>query len=521
MVPYIILLLLFSVVESGKVGIFVSTFSNSQLVFGFRLAEELLKEHEVVIIRPELNPKTKEFGTPGTKNLKQIRIELFNDTKRLDDLLKIQQDFFFREFSVLEKNMRDMRSNFVSMMDKACDRMLSDENFLKSIEKENFDVVFVHHYDLCLYGIAHIAKVPKTILAISSPVLETLTRIHGHLSPPSLIPSVISNFSMDMTISERFKNFVLSVAQDYSGYSHVREYQQVFDRKFKNFPDIRDLIRGAKLIFVNDFEVLDYPRPILSKIINIGGIGMNLGGHLESDLKTFVENSKNPTVLVSLGTVTDSKYVPEKWKNEFVKFFEENPEINFIWKFEDEHLKLPKNVIMKKWIPQVAVLKHEKTIAFLSHCGYNGVQETIFTGVPILCVPLFVDQFRNAKLVEYRGFGKSIAKSSFYSASLTKELKEVIQNSSYKESALNLRKLINSRPFNSSELLLRWTKFAIENDFDLTPPYLDVIRFYNLDFLIPLGFISLVVLSFILRTIFRLYYWSCCTMAFKDKQKLQ
>ena len=121
MVPYFILLLLFSVVESGKVGVFVSTFAKSQLVFGFRLAEELSKEHEVVIIRPELNPSTKGFGTPGTKNLKQIRIELFNDTQKLDKFFEAEQDLFFREYSFIGKEMQNIRNLFISMIHEGCE----------------------------------------------------------------------------------------------------------------------------------------------------------------------------------------------------------------------------------------------------------------------------------------------------------------------------------------------------------------------------------------------------------------
>ena len=399
--------------------------------------------------------------------------------------------------------------------------MLANEEFIKSIENEKFDVIFLHHYDLCPYAITHIAKVPKTLLTISATSIEMLTRVHGHLSPPSFVPSIIGNFSDKMSISERFYNFGYSVIHEIMTYYYEKGYQELFEKKHKGIPHVRTLVRNVKLIFLNDFEVLDYPRPTLDKLIHIGGLGMNTETPLDSELKNFIESSKNSVVLVSLGTVTDSKYVPEKWKSEFIEFFKENPEINFVWKFEDESLQIPKNVLMKKWIPQISVLNNKKTVAFLNHCGYNGIQEAIFTGVPILCVPLFIDQPRNAKLVEYRGLGKSISKLSFYSESLTKELREVIQNPSYKQSVLDLRKLINSRPFNSSELLLKWTKFTIENDFDLTPPNLDFIRFYNLDFLIPLGFLFLVASSFILKSIIRLYYWSCCTMAFKEKQKLQ
>ena len=43
--------------------------------------------------------------------------------------------------------------------------------------------------------------------------------------------------------------------------------------------------------------------------------------------------------------------------------------------------------------------------AFVSHGGLNGITEGVHAGVPIICIPLFSDQMRNAKMIEKRGVG--------------------------------------------------------------------------------------------------------------------
>ncbi|KAH7301067.1 hypothetical protein KP509_23G010900 [Ceratopteris richardii] len=51
-----------------------------------------------------------------------------------------------------------------------------------------------------------------------------------------------------------------------------------------------------------------------------------------------------------------------------------------------------------QWAPQRQVLRHSAVAAFVSHCGWNSTIEAVECGVPILCLPLFYDQFMDAKL---------------------------------------------------------------------------------------------------------------------------
>ena len=41
-----------------------------------------------------------------------------------------------------------------------------------------------------------------------------------------------------------------------------------------DFPSVYDLLGQSPLVFVNAVEILDFTRPVLHKIVYIGGIGM-------------------------------------------------------------------------------------------------------------------------------------------------------------------------------------------------------------------------------------------------------
>ncbi|KAE8817474.1 Hydroquinone glucosyltransferase [Hordeum vulgare] len=52
------------------------------------------------------------------------------------------------------------------------------------------------------------------------------------------------------------------------------------------------------------------------------------------------------------------------------------------------------------WAPQVRVLAHPATAAFVSHCGWNSTLERVGCGVPMLAWPLYAEQRMNAVIME-------------------------------------------------------------------------------------------------------------------------
>lgn len=48
------------------------------------------------------------------------------------------------------------------------------------------------------------------------------------------------------------------------------------------------------------------------------------------------------------------------------------------------------------WVPQKKVLAHVATGAFVSHCGWNSLLESLWLGVPVAAWPLYAEQQLNA-----------------------------------------------------------------------------------------------------------------------------
>ncbi|PIN09068.1 UDP-glucuronosyl and UDP-glucosyl transferase [Handroanthus impetiginosus] len=58
-----------------------------------------------------------------------------------------------------------------------------------------------------------------------------------------------------------------------------------------------------------------------------------------------------------------------------------------------------RGLLIKGWAPQMLILKHRAVCAFLTHCGWNSMLESIVAGVPMLAWPMGADQFLNATLL--------------------------------------------------------------------------------------------------------------------------
>ena len=97
-----------------------------------------------------------------------------------------------------------------------------------------------------------------------------------------------------------------------------------------------------------------------------------------------------------------------------------------------KELSLPLDrVYIQYWMPQKDILTHKKIKFFLSHCGNNGRLEAIYSNTPILCIPLFTDQYLNGVLVQHREFGLLLVKEEFLEkgwARITESVNEMLQN---------------------------------------------------------------------------------------------
>ncbi|XP_056158748.1 crocetin glucosyltransferase 3-like [Syzygium oleosum] len=67
--------------------------------------------------------------------------------------------------------------------------------------------------------------------------------------------------------------------------------------------------------------------------------------------------------------------------------------------FEDRVTGSKQGLLVRNWAPQLDILSHSSTGAFVSHCGWNSIMESLSQGVPIVGWPMAAEQAYNAKMI--------------------------------------------------------------------------------------------------------------------------
>ncbi|KAF8722143.1 hypothetical protein HU200_022785 [Digitaria exilis] len=133
---------------------------------------------------------------------------------------------------------------------------------------------------------------------------------------------------------------------------------------------------------------------------------MELAAALEATSRPFVWAIRPPVGFDIAGEIRDDVWLPEGFAAR------------------------GKGVLVHGWAPQVRILGHGATGAFLSHCGWNSVLESMTHGVPVIGWPLAAEQFYNAAmLVKEWGVCVEVARGNLPSSAVVgrAKLAEVVE----------------------------------------------------------------------------------------------
>lgn len=200
-----------------------------------------------------------------------------------------------------------------------------------------------------------------------------------------------------------------------------------------NLERIQDCVRrSSEIVLIKSFREIegkyvdflcDFMR---KKFVPVGPLVRELGQNEENE-NTIIEwldrKDRRSTVFASFG----SEYFLSENEIEEIAHGLEMSGVNFVWAIRfpagernkvDE--KLPegfvervgeRGMVVEGWAPQRRILSRPSVGGFMSHCGWSSVMEGVYSGVPIIAVPIQHDQPLNARLAVEVGFGEEVVRS--------------------------------------------------------------------------------------------------------------
>ncbi|CAD6189340.1 unnamed protein product [Caenorhabditis auriculariae] len=315
-----------------------------------------------------------DVQTSGTSLAKVKRIE-FGMEEEISSVMvkvhsKIWDDFGPSDYLRL---VTLMSSSFV----KFCEEILTSQELKQWMSEHEFDVI-ISEMLFCFHGCP---KTTHITISATNP-MEWMTEAFMIPNAPALVPGNSSPLTPKMNMIQK------------------------------------TFLGDSSYLMVNSHEIIDFPRPITSQWIYIGGLRPpEPKGLDEWWSNTLSMRNYSSIVIVSFGSIAKASEMPSHVKQAYIDAMSALNDTLFIWKYEKPAHGFASeldNVVTKEWLPQVDLLHDPRITALITHAGISSIFEAVRAAKPLITVPLFADQMRNSEMLRYRGVSVALPKQATY-----------------------------------------------------------------------------------------------------------
>ncbi|KAI1718939.1 UDP-glucoronosyl and UDP-glucosyl transferase domain-containing protein [Ditylenchus destructor] len=209
----------------------------------------------------------------------------------------------------------------------------------------------------------------------------------------------------------------------------------------------------SSFVFADSIDRLGWAMPEGNEMKNVGA-HCKKPKPLTGDLKEFVEDPKSKgTIFIAFGTYADWEYAPKHIEQAFVGALNRLSDYRIIWANNAEKTlsDIRPHIRLVKWAPQLDLLSHPNTKAFLTHGGLKSIREGFCAAIPLVFMPLFAEQAHNAHMALALKLGSVINKYTVNEDVLYDTINDALVNPSRKTRAQALRSIFLDRPMEAMD----------------------------------------------------------------------
>ncbi|EYC31680.1 hypothetical protein Y032_0003g1180 [Ancylostoma ceylanicum] len=410
------------VAKSYKILVYSAPLSFSHIQFVGRIADILQEAgHDVTVFHPR-REKLRESAISAVA--KQVIYEL-------PDYMK--EKMSTKQFNFWDKNtgtvsfQKKFVSTFTQLQVEVCDLLLSDNHTMDELRNKHFDVGITEMLGACGFGLFDKIGVDHIICASAVGVQSTMNNFFDMPHLTSITPTPLSPYTDKMNFFERTINFITARIEGRMTDFITSKYEKVWSRHGV-LPKMEDYRAKINYILSNSDEFLHFSKPTTAKIVHIGGITIPEVPPLTEEFRDLMERKDRAGVVyISLGSLVPTKKMPSFFREAIFHVTRTFPQITFLWKTDvNDTVPAIPNLHTFSWLPQLSILAHPKLLCFVSHAGLNSVLELTRSGKPSILVPIFGDQFGNARIVESKNTTIVLMKGDFNNKTFEAALSQIV-----------------------------------------------------------------------------------------------
>ncbi|KAL7074204.1 hypothetical protein ACQ4LE_006417 [Meloidogyne hapla] len=187
----------------------------------------------------------------------------------------------------------------------------------------------------------------------------------------------------------------------------------------------KELFTRSSLQLSDSIDRLGWPLSRGPEMVNIGAHCKNSEKMPEEFSKFIEDENSEGTIYVAFGTYPEWSLAPKRILSALIGAFKRLNKFKIIFTYNGPPIEnISKNIFLTKWAPQLEILAHPKTKAYITHGGlkrfllkrikifilFKSVREGLCSGVPLIVMPLFAEQAHNAQQLLVMGIGPVINK---------------------------------------------------------------------------------------------------------------
>ncbi|XP_058403191.1 UDP-glucuronosyltransferase 2C1-like isoform X1 [Diceros bicornis minor] len=449
--------------RSGKVLVWPTDFShwiNLKVI----LEELHLRGHEITILVP-----SPSLTIDHTKIPFNVEILQLSETKEtlMEELNTILYTSIFEVPSLswwdMQVKLSKIIKRFLRTFRRVCDSAITNKELLSRLQAAKFDICVADPLSFCGELLAELLNIPF-IYSLRFSYGSFIERVCGGLpTSSSYVPGSTSGLTDHMTFVQRLENWLLYAMSGVTYlYFILPEWDEYYSKVLGKPTTLCEIMGKAEMWLIRTSWDFEFPYPYLPNFEFVGGLHCKPAKPLPKELEEFVQSSGEEGVVVfTLGSMVQN--LTEEKSNMIASALAQIPQ-KVLWRYAGKKPDtLGPNTRLYEWIPQNDLLGHPKTRAFITHCGTNGIYEAIYHGVPMVGIPMFGDQTDNIARMKAKGVAVEVDLRTMTSSDLLDALKVVINNPSYKESAMILSRIHHDQPVTPLDRAVFWIEFVMRH----------------------------------------------------------